>query len=315
MLKVLKFFVLISSSFASSSSSSTAISIPEELSATYNESALTKSVTDIILNFYVGKSSTLDVFYSADQDEDLVSVHSFINEILYHVNVNVAVQVEDYKTMKTLGRRYTSNIFFITSYAAFRKIFDNITPWTFDHQGYYLIVLTITDPEIYLLMRRMFADLWAEYIVNVGIVWMPPENDNEALLFTFFPYNRFYCGSVVPVILNQFIDDIWINERNFFPNKMRNLHGCELRVATFSNPPFVILPPPAVTKNRNKSKKREKGQLKIEGIDGMLLYVIADRMNFTAELDIVDDAWGNVALRENEIISTGKSHKGSLELK
>jgi hypothetical protein len=297
MLKVLTFFILISSSFA----------YPEELLATYNESAITKSVTDIILNFYVGKSSTLDVFYSADQDEDLVSVHSFINEILYNINIEIAVQVDDYNTTKTVGRRYTSNIFFITSYNSFRKIFDRITPWSFDHQGHYLIVFTITDPDIYWSMRQMFSDLWAEYIVNVAVLWMPPENDNEALLFTYFPYNRFYCGSIVPVILNQFIDDSWINERNFFPKKMINLHGCVLRVATFSNPPFVILP-------KVKSKKREKGQFKIDGIDAMLLYVVAKRMNFTPELDIVDDAWGIVAVRENKIISTG-NHKGSLELK
>lgn len=283
MLKLLTIFVLISSSSA----------LPEELSASHNESALTKSVTDIILNFFVRQSSTLDVFYAADHEEELTSVNSYINEILSHVDVKIAVQVEDYSSMKTLGRRYTFNIFFVTSYTSFRKLYEKISPWTFNHQGFYLIVCTNSDSKNYFMMERMFGDLWAEYIVNVHILWMPPENDNQALIFTYFPYNRFYCGSVVPIISNQFIENSWIRGHNFFPNKMNNLHKCVLRVATFNNPPFAM------------PKKHKKGQLKLDGIDGKVLDVISKRMNFIAELDVVDELWGSVAIRGNEIISSG----------
>lgn len=261
------------------------------------DSALTKSVTDIILNLYAQKSSTVDFFYSSDRDEELVDMNFFINKILQHLDGKIAVNVDKISTiMAKKKRRYTFNIFFVSSRASFKRILMKITHRNFNHQGLYLIVISRVDYAIYKTMEGIFSDLWSEYIVNVNIVWMPFENDNEILMFTYFPYNEFYCGSVAPIIINQFIDKNWtLTGREIFPNKMKNLHGCVLNVATFNNPPFAII-----------SKEHENKQLKIDGIDGMLLHVISQSMNFTFALDIVDELWGFVSVEGSNINSSGK---------
>lgn len=292
--KVLTISLLLFSSQAMSLSSPQQRSL---LLQVETKSALTKAVTDIILNLYVQKTSSVDFFYSFDRHEELADVRFYINEILKNLDGRIPVDVESVASLEAVKRRrYEYNVFFVTSHAAFTRILAKMTHLNFHHQGLYLVVLTHVDYTIYKTMERILRDLWYEFIVNVNIVWMPFENDNEILMFTYFPYNEFDCGSFAPIIINQFIDMNWTLAVNgYFPSKMRNLHGCVLNVATFSNPPFAII-----------GSSHADGQLKIDGIDGMILHVIAARLNFTIQLDIVDELWGNVVVKGSDIIATGE---------
>ena len=72
---------------------------------------------------------------------------------------------------------------------------------------------------------------------------------------------------------------------------MTNLYGCKLRVATFANAPFSIV-------------REENGKVELDGIDGILLRVLSQRMNFKVELEIDNKhLWGDVDINGK---STGK---------
>lgn len=59
--------------------------------------------------------------------------------------------------------------------------------------------------------------------------------------------------------------------------------GCVLKAATFLNPPFMIL------------KEFPGGRVEVNGIDGILLRVLAQKMNFNVELHLTPDTmWGDV---------------------
>lgn len=55
-----------------------------------------------------------------------------------------------------------------------------------------------------------------------------------------------------------------------------------MRVATFINPPFMII------------NQLENGRVEVDGIDGILLRVLAQKMNFNVELFLVNEMWGDV---------------------
>lgn len=296
--KVLTIFVLISQAMSLSYPQETQLLLQDK-----TKSALTKSVTDIIRNLYVKRTSSMDFFYSFDRHEEELDARFFINEILWNLDGNIPVNLASIASLRVKKkRRYAYNVFFVSSHASFRKILVKMTHLNFNHQGLYLIVITRVDYGIYKTMEHIFSDLWSEFIVNVNIVWMPLENDNEILMFTYFPYNEFYCGSIAPIIINQFVDNNWtLAVRGYFPDKMRNLHGCVLSIATFNNPPFAMI-----------VKEHESGQLKMDGIDGMLLHVISERMNFTIQLDIVDELWGNVVVKGGNFEATGELDTVSL---
>lgn len=101
-------------------------------------------------------------------------------------------------------------------------------PETFEAQGFYLIVISVYFDGIYDMMKEIFATLWIEYIVNVNIIWMPPENYNQVLMWTYWPYSSSYCGQAIPLQLNHYRDGKWMRHVNYFPKKMENLHGMQI---------------------------------------------------------------------------------------
>lgn len=55
-----------------------------------------------------------------------------------------------------------------------------------------------------------------------------------------------------------------------------------LKTATFINPPFMMI------------NKKENGQVEVDGIEGILLRVLAQKMNFNVELFLVNEMWGEI---------------------
>uniref|UniRef100_T1JPB5 Ionotropic glutamate receptor L-glutamate and glycine-binding domain-containing protein n=1 Tax=Strigamia maritima TaxID=126957 RepID=T1JPB5_STRMM len=67
-----------------------------------------------------------------------------------------------------------------------------------------------------------------------------------------------------------------ISLKHDFPNMMRNLEGIQLRVVTTEAPPYIIF--------KNKTKSADS----LEGIYGLLFKALADIMNFTFELTVLN---------------------------
>ena len=101
------------------------------------------------------------------------------------------------------------------------------------------------------------------------------------MVYTYYPYTPMYCSKAFPVQLNQMRNGEWVTNADYFPNKMTNLFGCPLRAATFSNPPFMII-------------RELNSYVEVDGIDGILLRVLAEKMNFNVQLLLASDGWGDI---------------------
>lgn len=256
--------------------------------------ALTRATVEIIEKFYLEKTRTLNFYHASNEnDEKSLEINQdTMNEILYQVRSKVVVQLEGYLDIRKTDRKRAYNIFFIDSYDSFWNIFRLMSPYYFEYQGFYLIVITSYTSQQYEIMANIFEYLWAEYIVNVNIIWSAPQNDEEALMYTYFPYTKFFCGKAVPIQLNQFWFGKWLHKTpSFFPDKVNNMFGCPLTVVTVSTAPFMII------------KKADNGDIHTTGIDGVLLRVLAQRMNFSIDLVQLDNQ-GSVFMNGS---SSGKS--------
>lgn len=244
-------------------------------------SPLTEATSDIIFNYYMKESATLNIFYSSIDESASEGLKDVINEILYLLRGKIVIQLEEYSNIRYSKGKKFYNLFICDTYESFLKIFQRMDQQLFDYQGFYLIIISQYNYNQYEMMTRMFESLWSAHIVNANVLTMPSEN--EALAYTYYPYTNFYCGKAFPVQLNQYRFGKWLRQADYFPEKMTNLYGCTLRVATFSNPPFMII------------KQHEDGRVEIDGIDGILLRVLAQKLNFNVELFLTDDhMWGDV---------------------
>lgn len=241
--------------------------------------ALTRALVEIIEKFYMERTNTLYIYHASIDEDDFSKERNLdtVNEVLYQVRSKVLVQLEGWQDFKVSNRKRVYNLIFIDSYESFWNIFRLMSPFYFDYQGFYTIALTYYSQNQYEIMMQIFQHLWSEYIINVNIIWLTPENDNEAIVFTYFPYTNFFCGSAYPIQLNQFRFGKWLHRSSsFFPEKVSNMYGCPLKVATVYSPPFMII------------TTDENGKLFPNGIDGTLLRVLSQRMNFSIDLQQVE---------------------------
>lgn len=150
----------------------------------------------------------------------------------------------------------------------------------FDYKGYYLIVLTQLFPKSkqYEIVLKILSDCWSKYIVNV-IILTPFENHSNAIIYTYFPFTQSHCEQVIPVDINYFIINSFVNDTEMFADKLENMHKCEIIVSTAQYEPFTFI------------KSKSNGEFLIDGIDGQILGVIADMMNFTTKIKYIKEGY------------------------
>lgn len=244
-------------------------------------SALTAAITNIVYKFYVNESRTINIIYSFTDENSYDGHRDMINEVIYQLT-DVVVQLEDDSSIKNFRGKKEHNIIFCDTFESFHNIFIQMRTDNFEFQGYFLIAISKYSENLYEIMSKIFESLWSLQIINANILWMPPENEEESMMYTYFPYTSFYCSEAYPVQLNQYRSGKWITDAMCFPKKMNNLYKCKLRVATFANAPFTII-------HQNNTKT------KLGGIDGILLRVLSQRMNFTVDLHVDNKfLWGDI---------------------
>jgi len=246
--------------------------------------AMSRAVIDYIINFYWNTSLTSSTInmYHISQPENLIKNLDMMNEVLYYVKDQIVVQVDSLLDFKLTKRKRISNIMFVDSYESFKLIYKSMDYEHFEFQGYYLIIVTSHVDDIYLMMLKTFKALWTKKIINANILFMPPGNTNEAILYTYFPYSSFYCENAAPIQLNQYHGHQWIRKFDYFPRKLTSFHGCHLSVATFNNPPFMMI-------NEDKN-----GVVTVDGVEGIILRVLAQRFNFNVDLNVQKELFGSI---------------------
>lgn len=254
------------------------------------ETSLSSAVSDIIWNFFMETGHTVSFVHASETNESHQEAQGLLNEIIYklssHSNIETAFQIDEVNNLKRLAKTKSHSIIFCDTLKSFEQISVKLRPDIFEFEGYFLIVISKYDDNLYKIMLEIFGSFWSRHIVNINILWSPPENDDDTLMYTFWPYTSFYCGEAFPVQLNQYRGGKWLRRVSYFPNKVANLFGCSLHVATFHNAPFTII----LGSGEN---------LDVKGIDGILLRVLSQRMNFKAKIKLVADLWGNVDIHGN----------------
>ncbi|XP_017017961.1 uncharacterized protein Ir7d [Drosophila kikkawai] len=138
-----------------------------------------------------------------------------------------------------------------------------------ENNGLYLIVWLTTFPESKQapVMSRIFAYFLLErYNINV-LILVPSFYAVRA--YNARPYTPTDCMSLVPVRIELKDAGIW----DIFPPRLKNLYGCPLSVIVWDIPPYM-------TVHWEKSEPAEQ----LEGLDGLLLQIVAAKMNFTMRL-------------------------------
>lgn len=253
---------------------------------TVYSSALTKSVVEIILNYFNNVTDVIYILRSSNihiENSQLAQL-DIINDILYNTNSQIMVELESIDSMQKV-KSYPSfhNLFFVDSFQSFHKIFLKMTDTRFDFTGYYLVILTYDSRQQYRIIRNILQHFWQLHIVNVNVIMNTLGNNWEAIMYTYEPYTRYHCGKVFPVILSYFRHNSFLKNTDYFPRKLTNFHKCKLYVAAFDCPPFLTY------------QELENGTYMVDGIEGTLLRVLSQRLNFAFDLIIPEARWGMVA--------------------
>ncbi|KAH8287003.1 hypothetical protein KR054_000538 [Drosophila jambulina] len=133
----------------------------------------------------------------------------------------------------------------------------------------YLIVWLTTLPESKQgpVMSRIFAYFLLErYNINV-LILVPSLHAVRA--YNVRPYTPTDCMSLEPVEIDLKDAGIW----QLYPPRLKDLYGCPLTVIVWDIPPYMKV-------HWERSEPAEQ----LEGLDGLVLQIVAAKMNFTLRL-------------------------------
>lgn len=229
-----------------------------------NYSQLADSVNLIITTALVKARGTVNIVLPKNHD---LSALDFKQELLSRELKDfgaIFYQVSADKIRMNGKKRKRFSIFVLRNFADFLEIFEKVTREIFAINGLYILMLIEGEiPE----SEEIFKLLWKIQIINV-IVMMEDEN-RKILVKSFKPFRNGNCNDTTAMTINEFIDGKFAINDDFFPDKMKNLRNCRIRVALSKNSePFV-----KVSRRKNKTYD-------ITGEDINLLNTLAERLNF-----------------------------------
>lgn len=160
------------------------------------------------------------------------------------------------------------NIIMISSCSNFTRIYEALAASIFARHDSPLLLVFFND-DYRDVLADIFSTLWRANVYKVNA--MHEAGEGAANVMTFFPFEHSQCNETVPALINQFINGTgFINStRNFFPDKLSDLHQCPIRVSTSNNSqPYIF------------SKKLSNGSYALHGRDIKLLKTLAEALNF-----------------------------------
>lgn len=141
----------------------------------------------------------------------------------------------------------------------------------YDDYEYYFIFLQAPDAvvvrELQLILDHCLANYWLHCNVMVQTIHV------EVLIYSYYPYAAQHCQQAQPQLVNRFDGRHMVNSP-MFPNKLRQMHRCPLRLLLWHTPPFVEL-----------SREAASGQWQASGFEMQLVEHLAQHLNFTIVLD------------------------------
>ena len=168
-------------------------------------------------------------------------------------------------TKKLLRRKFLFVVLIVENFENFLNILQEIERNYYKFNGLYLIVFVNGEiPEV----QQMFELLWKVQIFNVNLMY--EDENGEILVKTFTPFTPESCNSVKPVLINRLRNGKFLEKsEKFYPEKMKNLHNCPIRVSIANNnEPYII------------ERFTPNGTQVLSGRDFYLMTTLAESLNF-----------------------------------
>lgn len=175
----------------------------------------------------------------------------------------------------------------------FRQIFLGLYKQRnrFFNNGYFTVVLldeSLSTLQQLELSTRIFNAFWSDSVTNILLL---TSDQQRTTFYTYYVYSAEACGRPQAIAYNYFWHDADSGDNNMtgfefdrplFPKKCNNLFNCTVNVATFEFPPFMIL------------RGTGQGMAYFDGVEGIVLRVLSQRLNFTPILVSPEDneRWG-----------------------
>ncbi|XP_059619125.1 uncharacterized protein LOC132263398 [Phlebotomus argentipes] len=202
-----------------------------------------------------------------------------INEVLYETKDRILIRQEAFdRREKDFARFY--NVLVCDSYKSFNKILDVMSVETYDYTGFYTIIMTGIADNYTEIAGKMLEEFWLKNIVNVNVATYAKNDTEKAIMYTYFPFTPSHCGRVKPVVWGVLENGTFTTNGSIFPEKVNNLHRCNLTVGTFDFPPYMKLTP------------HGNGSYYYDGFEGIVTRVLGQRLNFSLILKTDDARWG-----------------------
>lgn len=236
------------------------------------------AVNLIIENVFLTHYSTVNVITAAENPLEPFFI-KFKTALLKKNKGFCIYRLDNYTNILNIkSRKKIYNVILIDSIRTFEILIDNITPDKFNFFGKFLFVAVYDNFEG---LERIFEAMWAKRILNVNVI---VEDSEVVRVATFFPFRSNNCGDTRPAFWDQFENGTFDKDYNeVFPNKLRNMHKCSVRLVTFDR-----CPASCVSKQGN--------EVKVTGFDIGIIEIIEDRLNFKLNKTILlgHEQWGSI---------------------
>lgn len=189
--------------------------------------ALREVLNEIVLSKVI---SNVNLIYCESSNK--YDVSDFRNEVL-SISSSIVVQQESCNLISESDsvRRTKFRIFIADNFESFMKFHKHTNENTFRTEAFYLIIFLNKES---FESDRIFEFFWRLQILNVNI--MLEDMESKIVVKTFFPFQPGNCNNTTATVINEFRFGKFVNDiKYFFPNKLKNLNKCQVRVSTRHN--------------------------------------------------------------------------------
>ena len=188
-------------------------------------------------------------------------------------NIKLIFRQQDIDKIKITSVRGPKQFSFIIirNFSDFKIFQNNLNSNIFHYNGYFIFSLINRRIDE---IPKIFDELWKLQIYNLILIYK--DSHEHISIVTFFPFRSSTdCSNTSAVIINEYFNESFTQDiENFFPNKLRNLQQCEIRVAVSDyKPPYIY------------RKTMPDGTKKFFGRDYELIKTLAEALNFKLTLN------------------------------
>lgn len=171
------------------------------------------------------------------------------------------------------------NIIEVDSVSKFIRVASKPQSHILVTEGFYFILLEKCNET---KENQIFGELWHRYIHNVNILC---SNSSDAVsIKTFEPFTAHSCGNTSSIVRTN---TETFSIKNLFPEKLKNLFGCPIKLATFFYPPITM------------RDTLENGSSRYYGSEMEMVFGLAQALNFTVNMTYIAQSGFTGLLYEN----------------